>query len=268
MTGATHSFTTADYRAILDTARKHGFSFARFTDPDPAPEQRVVYMRHDVDNCLESARLMAEIEAEAGAVSTYFVMVRSQNYNVFSGASVGALRRIRALGHDIGLHFTAAEHRPEELGRQLADTVAADARLLEAASGGRVGAFSFHNPAETDGFALVVPGLVNAYAPRFFAPGRYLSESNMRWGHGSPIDLLASEKEPVVQILVHPLSYRADFTSDRDVLLWFLRDATERLLAVNVAENRVLREQGVSLREVAEYIADDEPRAGAQPTRA
>jgi hypothetical protein len=118
--------------------------------------------------------------------------------------------------------------------------------------------FSFHNPTESGDFTVEVPGLVNAYAERFFRGALYLSESNMHWPRGSPAEVLDANRHPVAQILVHPLSYRADFACERDVLLWFLRDRVRRLLAHGIAENRVLREQPVSLAEVAAFIAREE----------
>ena len=57
-----------------------------------------------------------------------------------------------------------------------------------------------------------------------------------------------------MQILVHPLSYRADLRSDRDVVLRFLLEKVDELTAVNTAGNRVLRESGLTLREVAEHL--------------
>jgi hypothetical protein len=185
-------------------------------------------------------------------------MVRSDNYNPFTGDNVSRLRRIHELGHDVGLHFAADEHETAARETDLAACIAADAELLEHALGASVRVFSFHNPGESGDFTVEVPGLVNAYADRFFADGRYLSESNMRWPRGSPVEVLASCEHPVVQILVHPLSYRDDFGSDRDVLLWFIRDVTERLLSVNVSQNRVLREQGLSLADVARYLLESE----------
>jgi hypothetical protein len=257
MMGATgERFTVSDYQAILNAARDHGYRFARFTDPAPAPGSRVVYLRHDVDNCIDSALLMAELEARGGVQSTYLVLVRSQNYNPFSGENVKRLKRIHGLGHEVGLHFTAEEHDSEALASDLVSCVQRDARLLECALSAPVRVFSFHNPGDNRGFTVDVPGLVNAYAPRFFADACYLSESNMRWRDGSPIGALASGEHPVVQILVHPLSYREAFQSDRDVLLWFIRDVTRTLLATNVRQNRVLREQGVSLAEVAAYLLE------------
>jgi len=251
-------FTIADYQAILDAARDHGCTLARFTDPEPEPGSRLVYLRHDIDNCVESALLMAELEARSGALSTYLAMVRSANYNPFTAENVRRLQQIRALGHEVGLHFTADEHTPASLERDLASCIQGDARLLEHALGAPVRVFSFHNPGENGPFTIDVPGLVNAYSDRFFADALYLSESNMRWRHGSPVGVLESCEHRVVQILVHPLSYRDTFQSDRDVLLWFIRDVTKRLVALNVSQNRVLREEGVSLADVAAYLTHTE----------
>jgi hypothetical protein len=213
-----------------------------------------LYLRHDIDNCIESALLMAELEARSGAVATYLAMVRSQNYNPFTADNIRRLRRIRDLGHEVGLHFTPEEHEPANLGSDLVPCIKGDAHLLEHALGAQVRAFSFHNPGENHAFATEVPDLVNAYADRFFADACYLSESNMRWPHGSPVDVLASRRHRVVQILVHPLSYRDAFESDRDVLLWFIREVTRRLVSVNIEQNRILREEGVSLADVAKYL--------------
>jgi hypothetical protein len=250
------SFTSTDYQSILDAADTHGYTFGRFTDPEPDPTSYVLYLRHDIDNCIESALLMAELEARSGAASTYLAMVRSDNYNPFTAENVKRLRRILELGHEVGLHFSAEEHDRSALDGDLAGCIQSDARLLEYALASPVRVFSFHNPTEVTAFTIDVPGLVNAYADRFFAAARYLSESNMEWRHGSPVDVLASREARVLQILVHPLSYRDAFKSDRDVLLWFIRDVARRLLDVNVNQNRVLRDQGLSLADVAQFLEE------------
>jgi hypothetical protein len=245
-------FRLVDYEAILEAAQAQGYTFARFTDP--APSARAVYLRHDVDNSLESAVKMAELEAQHDAVATYLVLVRSPNYNVFSGAGARALRRLRELGHEVGLHFTAEEHDPSALAADLPACIRGDAQLLERVMSAPVRVFSFHNPAGKDDYAAEVPGLVNTYEDRFLL--RYLSESNMSWRHGSPVEVLAEAQDPIVQILVHPFSYRADLTSDREVLLWFLRDKVTELLELNVAQNRVLREEELGLEDVAAFLLE------------
>ena len=257
MTPPVDRFRLVDYQAILETVRRQGYAYGRFTDHEAGG--RVVYLRHDVDNSLESALRMAELEARHDAVATYLVLVRSPNYNVFSGASVRTLHRIGELGHEVGLHFTAEEHDPTDLAADLPACIEGDAQLLEQALRAPVRVFSFHNPAGKGDYAADVPGLVNTYEDRFVA--RYLSESNMRWRHGSPVEVLREARDPVIQILVHPFSYRADLLSDRDVLLWFLRDKVKELLDLNVAQNRVLQEKGLALEDVGLFLQEGHPPA-------
>jgi chlorite dismutase len=64
-----------------------------------------------------------------------------------------------------------------------------------------------------------------------------------------------------VQILIHPLSYRANLRTDRDVLLWFLRDKVNDLIKLNAGQNRVLREDGISLAEVAAFLTKEKDEA-------
>ena len=47
---------------------------------------------------------MAELEAEAGAAATYFLMTRSEFYNLASPSGEAAIERLRELGHRVGLH--------------------------------------------------------------------------------------------------------------------------------------------------------------------
>jgi hypothetical protein len=47
---------------------------------------------------------MAELEAEAGAVATYFLMTRSVFYNLASAEGERAVARLRELGHRVGHH--------------------------------------------------------------------------------------------------------------------------------------------------------------------
>ena len=47
---------------------------------------------------------MAELEADAGAAATYFLMTGSVFYNLSSPEGERALERLRELGHRVGLH--------------------------------------------------------------------------------------------------------------------------------------------------------------------
>ena len=67
------AFDLAHYRELLDAANAGGYRFAFF---EGEPREGDVILRHDVDLSLDAALRMAELEAEAGAAATYFLMTR------------------------------------------------------------------------------------------------------------------------------------------------------------------------------------------------
>ena len=75
------AFELEHYRELLDAARAGGYRFA-FFDREPAPGD--LLLRHDVDLSLDAALTLAELEAEASAHATYFLMTRSVFYNLAS----------------------------------------------------------------------------------------------------------------------------------------------------------------------------------------
>lgn len=105
-------FTHTSYKQMLHALATAGYTFSRFPQAptNMAWATPFVLLRHDVDLDLEAALAMAHIEAEMGIASTYFVMVRTQFYNVFSQAGSHYVRTILDLGHDIGLHFDCAAY--------------------------------------------------------------------------------------------------------------------------------------------------------------
>ena len=95
------AFDLTHYRDLLEEAKAGGYRFAFF---EGAPQKGDLILRHDVDLSLDAALRMAELEAEAGAQATYFLMTGSVFYNLSSSEGERALERLRELGHRIGLH--------------------------------------------------------------------------------------------------------------------------------------------------------------------
>ena len=89
------------WKSRRDSKRAGGYRFGTFDGP---PSRGDVLLRHDVDLSLDAALRMAELEAEAGATATYFLMTESVFYNLASSEGQSALERLRALGHGVGLH--------------------------------------------------------------------------------------------------------------------------------------------------------------------
>ena len=95
------AFDFEHYRELLDAARAGGYRFAGF---DREPEAGDLILRHDVDLSLDAAVRMAEVEAKAGAWSTWFLMTRSVFYNLASHEGERAVARLRELGGRIAHH--------------------------------------------------------------------------------------------------------------------------------------------------------------------
>jgi hypothetical protein len=73
----TCEFSLEHYRDLLEAAKAGGYRFAAF---ERRPEPGDLLLRHDVDLSLPAAVAMAEVEAEAGAWSTWFLLTRSVFY--------------------------------------------------------------------------------------------------------------------------------------------------------------------------------------------
>jgi hypothetical protein len=173
------AFDLEHYRELIAAARAGGYRFAFF---DAAPAAGDVLLRHDVDLSLEAALVLAELEAELEAPATYFLMTRSEFYNLGSPSGVATIERLRQLGHRVGLHavYPDATH---------------DGRFDPV--------LAWHNP-DPDYLTAPVEGLVNAMQAGFFDPEQYRSDSNQRWRHGCPHEALSRGDFAWLQLLVHP----------------------------------------------------------------
>lgn len=225
-------FSYACYRRLLD-ALSTAFTVHRVEE---APEllartggRPACLLRHDVDVALAPAVRMGEIEAEQGIASTYYLLVRSPLYSI--EAEAPAIGRLRALGHEVGLHYDF--HGPLDRGAaptlEAAEAQAAeDCARLEAVLGEPVRSLSFHRPlAHFLHGPLRVAGRVNAYARELM--GWYLSDSAGRWREGEPLAALAAPRAPLLQLLTHPVWWAERHRPAPEALEEFYRGAARGL---------------------------------------
>jgi hypothetical protein len=172
-------FSLTHYAELLEAAKTGGYSFGTF---DGSPEPGNVYLRHDVDLSLEAAVELAEVEAEHGAVATYFLMTESVFYNLASAAGLETLETLRRLGHRVGLHAVYPR-------------AAADERFDPVVA--------WHNP-DPEYMTAPVGSLANVMSEPWFSPQTYRSDSNQRWRSGCPHGDLRAGSFPWLQLLTHP----------------------------------------------------------------
>ena len=173
------AFDLDHYRELLDAAKAGGYRFAFF---EGEPRQGDVILRHDVDLSLDAALRLAELEADAGATATYFLMTGSVFYNLSSEEGERALGRLRELGHRVGLH---AVYPRLDLDDRFDPVIA------------------WHNP-DPEYMRSPVEGAINVMEAPWFDPETYRSDSNQHWRSGCPHEELRGGGFPWLQVLVHP----------------------------------------------------------------
>jgi hypothetical protein len=187
----TCDFSLAHYRDLLRAAKSGGYRWAGF---EVAPDEGDLILRHDVDLSLDAALAVAEVEAEEGAWSTWFLMTRSVFYNLASSEGEQAIERLRALGHRVAHH---AVYPHVDLDDRF-DTVVA-----------------WHNP-DPEFMTAPIEGAVNVMQAPFFDPEHYRSDSNQRWRHGCPHEDLAAARFTWLQLLTHPEIWAFDGATMRE----------------------------------------------------
>lgn len=192
------AFTDEWYRRFLDGLLDRGFRFRTYGED---VDGETVLLRHDVDLSPERALRFAELEADLDVRATYFFLLTSPLYNTFARRTRRVVRRIEALGHDVGLHFSTHQYwetePPEPV---LREAVASKQRALGTVATEPVSVVSFHVPPEWV-LRRSFDGLATTYEPRFFDEIEYRADSNQRW-RGDPPD--ASTLPAPVQVLTHP----------------------------------------------------------------
>jgi hypothetical protein len=197
------SFDLTHYAEILEAAKAGGYRFAFFDTP---PEPGTVILRHDVDLSLDAALRLAEVEADAGAAATYFLMTRSEFYNLDSQSGEDAVDRLRRLGHRVGLHAVwPYADRDDRFDPVLA----------------------WHNP-DPEYMRDPVEELVNVME----APWAdvYRSDSNQHWRQGCPHEELTAGAFERLQLLTHPEIWVYPGETMRETMLAMLDAERERRL--------------------------------------
>jgi hypothetical protein len=207
------SFDLEHYSELLAAAKTGGYQFA-FFDREPAPGD--LLLRHDVDLSLDAALTLAGLEAEAGAQATYFLMTQSVFYNLASPEGEHALRRLRELGHRVGLH---AVYPRLELDDRFDPVVA------------------WHNP-DPEFMREPLDGAVNVMQPGYFDPDHYRSDSNQRWRSGCPHEELAGGGFEWLQLLTHPEIWAYPGKTMRETMLAMLEAERGRDLE-RLADDRI-----------------------------
>lgn len=220
------NFTYLDYRHFIELLLDCSYvptsyeQFHEYINP--------VILRHDIDYDIGKSLRLAEIEANQGVISTYFVLLTSDFYNVFSRQNSEKLNQIANLGHSIGLHFDEMNY-PQLFGNkeQIIQAIMKEAEILQNALGIPIKTVSMHRPSrEIIEANLQIPGMINSYSGVFFHDFKYLSDSRRRWRE--PVEeIVQSQKYDRLHILTHAFWYHDSEIDLKDTLNKFIYKARQ-----------------------------------------
>lgn len=244
MTGGAdyNDFTEDAYARHLENAREH-WSFALFSEAPHAG--RVILWRHDVDLSPQRALKLAQLEADFGVRSTYFLHLHSSFYNLLESSVTVIFRKIASLGHEIGLHFDPGFYGAAlQTREQLEGFLRLEAGLLGSVFDLRVKAFSFHNPDVGPWLSYdddMIAGLHNAYGKGIKSTFRYVSDSNGYWRFDCLQDTLADTSIEKLHVLTHPVWWQHEALSPRQRVM---RSIDGRAKAVWAEYEKLLSDNG------------------------
>lgn len=195
-------FSLASYAHLVRSLRDAGYRFAPIGSMRSVEERRSVYLRHDIDLHLLHVDRMAELEANLGVRATYYVAL-TQPYNVHSSENVAILRRLVALGHELGLHYdlTCYPTDPDAALEHLTWEVS----VLERTGDTTVRSICMHQPhTGHENLFATTDRWLNPHDPRLERDLIYVSDSCRAWRDESLLRCLRPYPPHRVMLNTHP----------------------------------------------------------------
>ncbi len=210
-------FTEKHYTKLIKMA-KETYRFISFTDYKIL--DRTALWRHDIDVSVHRAYALAKIESDLDVQSTFFLHMHNSNYNLFEDEIVELVKKISAMGHELGLHFEPAFYFKDISNtKNIDDSVKMEKEVLERFFGITINAVSIHNPTIIASFDIKrehIQGMVNAYSDFISNHYSYCSDSNCYWRYRRLYDVLSDPRDERLHILTHPSCWTPLPMSPRD----------------------------------------------------
>jgi hypothetical protein len=199
-------FTYNNYQKLLNTLLRDyefiSFSRAKY---NPDTNKKNILLRHDIDQSLEKAKIMSDIEASVGITATYFLFLKSPFYNIFSYEEEKYIQNIIENNHHIGLHFDYSNYEIKTVS-QLSFQIKKEADFIQNYFGIKVDAVSFHRPFDIDFFSKLELSIYpHAYESIFLEKYKYFSDSRGQWRFGDPLESTEYKQGKNLHILIHPI---------------------------------------------------------------
>lgn len=215
-------FTYKDYINLINLLKNKNYQFTNYKNYSNV--DKPVILRHDIDNSIEKALEVAKIESNNDVNSTFFVLLSTEFYNIFSLKSYELLKEIINCGHTIGLHFDEKRYVINNK-EELEHYVEYEKNVIENALGTNVDVVSMHRPSkwilEND---IRFKNAINSYSENFLQEFKYLSDSRMYWRE-NVLRIIENEEYNKLHILTHPFWYDENAGDIKERVSGFIKEA-------------------------------------------
>jgi len=187
-----------NYRDLLQRFKDSAYAFKFFGEQSSSHGE--IILRHDIDFDTHMALKMAQIETDLGIKSTYFFLIRSSLYNIFSAKDYDQVLAIKALGHKIGIHFDPTIYPDFHSG------LAQEIELFKHFFQEEVNTISLHRPNDFfQTYDAPIHGVEHTYQSKYFKKIKYFSDSRGSFRFGHPFESTEFKEGKSIQLLIHPI---------------------------------------------------------------
>jgi hypothetical protein len=200
-------FSIKNYKKLLSSIKKQGYHVRPIFGFDGKAKKPTILLRFDVDYYPQMAVKIAEINIKLNVSGTFFFQMDSPLYNLWAPKTQKILKRISELKQEIGWHTSFI---PKKTTRR---SLITGGKAFKQAMPRAIPLISWHNPQKNllNKANAVVKStnlLKSVYTTPFISKKiKYLSDSNRRNGFKDLMNILQVDKNPRVQLLLHPLNW-------------------------------------------------------------
>lgn len=192
-----------DYSLFLNVLITKGYEFVFFDEL--SKDQTQIVLRHDIDFDCELAYQTALIESSLNIKATYFFLLASNSYNVFSKPNFNYIQRIKELGHHISIHFDPLIYDDYSKGFEK------EVEVFKALFNQNVKIISLHRPNQFfQEFNAPILNIEHTYQFKYFKNIKYFADSTGIWRFGNPLDSKEFKENKSLHILTHPIWWKTE----------------------------------------------------------
>lgn len=190
-------FDIEEFKELIQQIKKTGKTFSTNWKQK---NKNLIFLRHDIDFCLNSALQIAKVEKDLEICSNFFFMMSSNMYNLLSKENLTIVKEIKKMNHKISIHLDYNLFKNHYF-------LTEEIKLFEKMFQVKVDIISIHRPQDflkknND----TINSIAHTYQDAYFKEMEYISDSGGTNPKGKIEDFINKKgSDKNLQLLMHPI---------------------------------------------------------------